>query len=121
MPSVASEMAPQVCELIDHNQPAASGSYVLLLQNPGMRVRHEYGVQTAFERWIDIRLRTVADHPGSVGMELPLRHQSSVGFAVLLLDDRRVRKMGAQARPIQFEPLLIGMPLRKKRQLVPRS
>src|SRR5216684_868650 len=42
------------------------GVYLFMFENPSIAVRHEYSVQSRGQRGIDVRLGTVADHPGGL-------------------------------------------------------
>src|SRR5229473_4691680 len=100
-----SEVVPQIRELVDDNQLTGAVADLLPLQRPGARMRYEYGVQPAFQRRVDIRLRAVTDHPGALRIQTALGHQPCVSGAVLLFHDRGVVEINAQAGAIQFELL----------------
>ena len=64
-------MRAQIVEPLHHQQPLwrTSGCQFLVLENPGIAVRHENGMQSRRQRRIDVGLRTVPDHPSAFGLQ----------------------------------------------------
>src|SRR5580704_10709003 len=113
-----SEVILQIRELVDDNQLTRAVTDLFPLQLPRTRMRYEYGIQSAFQRRVDIRLRAVADHPGALRLQAELGHQPGVSGAVFLFHDRGMGEITAQTGAIQFELLLVGVALGEQRQLV---
>ena len=42
---------------------------MFVLEDPGVRVRHEHSVEAGGERGVDVGFWAVADHPGALGIE----------------------------------------------------
>jgi len=66
---VSSEVLLQIPELLDHDQPAATGPDLLPLEHPGVEVGDKHCIQADGKRGIDVRLRAVADRPRSIGYQ----------------------------------------------------
>src|SRR5579872_1206827 len=78
----------------------------LMLKNPGVAVGYKYGVQSDCKRGIDIRLRTVADHPGYLWNEGMFFNQGLVCSQVFLGNNLGLAKEGFQSRALDFSGLL---------------
>src|SRR6476469_99514 len=102
-------MRSKVSESLEGQQAAVAGTDLLLFQHPGMLVRDENGAQACFKSRVDVRLRAVPDHPRALRVEPALLDQGAVRGSVFLLDNRRVRKPGAEARAIDLQLLLLRM------------
>ena len=97
-----------------HNfQPIAPLAQVLVLQHPGMRMRHQHRVQPRLERRINVRLRRIPNHPSLPWNEAAFNDKSLISRSIFFFHNRRVRKIPAQPRPVDLQPLLLRMPLRE--------
>jgi hypothetical protein len=63
------EVFLELAEMIQHQQALGwrSGREFFVLENPGVAVGYEDGVQTGRDGWVDVGFRAVADHPCGVG------------------------------------------------------
>jgi len=63
------EEVQQLCEAGEAEEPLRMFGLIepVVLQHPGVRVRHQHRVQSGFERGIDIGFGRIADHPGGDG------------------------------------------------------
>ena len=98
-------MAGEVGEVREFQQLAACGRMidVLPLERPGKVMWDENGVEAGGEGWIDVRFRTVADHPRRGGLATMMRRETAVGRVMLLGQDLD----GAEVRSETRTPELI--------------
>jgi hypothetical protein len=89
------KVTSQIFETFQDQQATIAGYDLLLLQNPGVSVPNEDGVQARFQRRVDFGFRTVADHPGSIRGHAAVLHKLAVGRGVFLLHDGGVAEEDA--------------------------
>jgi hypothetical protein len=101
-------MLPQFGKPPDDEQflPRRSRIDLLVLQDPGVAVRHKNRVQTGRHRGIDIRLRTVADHPRGIERQLMFFDHAPVCSWIFLGDNLDRGKIFLQAGALDLSRLL---------------
>lgn len=74
-------MFSQFCEAAYYQELLAFWGlfYFFVLEDPGIAVGDENGVQSCGERGIDVGFGTVADHPGGVWIEFEFFHDERIG------------------------------------------
>ena len=104
-------MACQVGETSQFEEVLAVGWLVdyFMLEDPGEVVGDEDGVQAGSERRIDVRSRTVANHPGGAGLAAMVGGEGAVGFVVLFGEDLDSGEVRGQAGAVEFPGLLFGV------------
>src|SRR6266496_5915997 len=85
----ASEVLAQFCKAADNQKILSCRSRVqlLVLEDPGVAMGNEHGVQTCGECWIDVGLRAVSDHPCRIVSAVVLLSHVSVNTGVLFGHD----------------------------------
>src|SRR5947199_5548968 len=114
-------MFPEVGKAL-HHQQAARCFYrrnFFMLQNPGVSVGHEYGVDAGCQGWVDIRLGTVSNHPRGVRRQRVFRNYFSISCSILLRDDLYGRKMSFQSGALNFAGLFSDGALGHQDQSMP--
>jgi len=59
----------------------------LVLEDPGEVVGDEDGVEAGAEGWVDVRARTVANHPGGAGLAAVVGGEGKICFGELFGED----------------------------------
>src|SRR5262249_40495507 len=98
------EMVRQLREPVHDYQPAwrVRLSHFLVLEDPGVIVRNKYRIKPSRERWIDIRLGAVADHPRLFRHEIMLAHDRAIFVCVFLRHNLHGGKKFLQAGAFHF-------------------
>ena len=65
--SLASEIARQLANLLDDQQPRMTFRQLFVFQAPSARMWNIHRLQTRRQRRIDVRFRRIADHPRPLG------------------------------------------------------
>ena len=58
-----------------------------VFKDPGITVRHEYGVQAGGHCRINVGFRAVADHPGGLAVEIIFCDDACICSGIFLSDD----------------------------------
>src|SRR6185437_11910540 len=103
-------------EGVDHGDAPACVIDLFVLQLPGMRMRDENRAQARFERRIDVRAWTVADHESALRIEFGLRDEQAVGAGILFHRDADAREMGPQSRTVELAQLLARIALGEEQE-----
>jgi hypothetical protein len=101
--------------------PLRRSTDLRMLQHPGVLVKDKHRMQPRSQCRIDIRLRTVPNHPGRMRRALMPRHNLSISRRILLRRNLHRIKMLCQPRPRQLIRLLGLASLGHKNQSMPRS
>ena len=82
-------MFPEIGEALHYQQAARflNRYNFFVLQNPGIAVRHEHGVDSSRQRGIDIGLGTISNHPRGVRWQRVFGDYFSIRCGIFLRDD----------------------------------
>ncbi len=113
------EKSFQLAHSLDAQQARMTFRDLFPFESPGSRMRHVNGAQADRKCRIDIGLRRVSNHPGSLVTKAAFLRKFAICQLVFLLHDRRVLKVAGQPRSINLDSLLVGIAFCKNGELVP--
>jgi len=117
-------MLTQFGEASDDEELLACGRWIhlLMLEDPGVAMGNEDGVESGGERWVDVGLGAVADHPGVAVVAIVFVGELGVYFGVFFSDDLDRLEVLLHSGTLDFARLLFERSFGDEYQtIVPRE